>query len=468
MAAVPGKIGNFSLKAVSVILCGLLLLTACNARPEDTQTEAPLPTVTLATAEMGVLEQGVRLSGQVKGNTQVDVMPKLSGKVERVSVAVGDVVKKGDVLVQLETTDIENQIAQAEAGVAAARAALQLAREQAQTQILNTANAYAQAKRGVEQAEAQLNTAKTAYENAQADYERVRQLFEAGLASQQQLEQAKLGLNQAEAAYKQAQGGYESAKEGLRLARRNQLQAERQTAVKSAEAQLQQAEAGLATARQQLENARITAPVDGRVASIRAEVGAMATAGMPVLTIVNMDPAIVEVSLPENVYAKVQVGQDVEVVVQGETFSGKVRSKDMTPNATNRAYLLKVEVPNPDERLASGMTATVFIPDPGAVERLLIPSAAYMDSTEPGRGRVMVYKDGVVEERTVHVGQMTTEKVEVLSGLQAGEQVVVKGQHLLKDGDRVQVAGSTGVGRPSGPSTEKEAEAEGAEKSSAP
>src|SRR5690606_18766204 len=147
-------------------------------------TEAPLPAVVLATVEEGVLEQGVRLSGQVKGNTQVDVLPKLSGKVEQIAVNVGDAVKKGDLLVQLDDSDIRSQVAQAEAGVAAARAALEMAREQAQTQILNTANAYAQAKRGVEQAEVQLNTAKTALENAKADYERVRQLYEAGLASQ--------------------------------------------------------------------------------------------------------------------------------------------------------------------------------------------------------------------------------------------------------------------------------------------
>ena len=439
MAGVPGKSRKHWLKTVSGLLCVLLFLTACNAQQEETATEAPLPAVVLATVEEGVLEQGVRLSGQVKGNTQVDVLPKLSGKVEQIAVNVGDVVKKGDLLVQLDDSDIRSQVAQAEAGVAAARAALEMAREQAQSQILNTANAYAQAKRGVEQAEAQLNTAKTALENARADYERVRQLYEAGLASQQQLEQAKLGLNQAEAAYKQAQGGYESAKEALRLARKTQLQAERKTAVKSAQAQLQQAEAGLAAARQQLENTRITAPVEGRVASINAVVGAMATAGMPLLTIVDMDPAVVEVPLPENVYPKVQIGQEVKVEVQGKTYSGRVRSKDMTPNPGSRTYLLKVEVPNPDERLASGMTASVFIPEQGAEKRLLMPTAAYMESAEAGRGRVMVYKDGVVEERTVKIGRMTSEKVEVLSGLQAGEQVVVKGQHLLKDGDRVEV-----------------------------
>jgi len=449
VAGVPRKYGNHPFKAVSLILCGLLFLTACNAQQEETVTETPLPTVTLATVEEGVLEQGVRLSGQVKGETEVSVLPKLSAKVEEVAVAVGDVVSKGDLLVRLDASDIQNQVAQAEAGVAAARAALQMAREQAQTGILNATNAYNQAKRGVEQAEAQLNTAKTAFENTRADYERVRQLFEVGLASQQQLEQAKLGLNQAEAAYKQAQGAYESAKEGLRLARRAQLQAERQTAVKTAEAQLQQAEAGLATARQQLENTRVIAPVSGRIASITAVVGAMATAGMPLVTIVDMDPAVVEVSLPENMYPKVQVGQDVRVEVHGVTYTGKVRSKDMTSNPNNRAYLLKVEVSNADERLASGMTASVFIPEQGAEKRLLMPTAAYMESEEAGRGRVMVYKDGVVEERTVQIGRMTSEQVEVLSGLVAGEQVVVKGQHLLKDGDRVQVAGSSSAGRSS-------------------
>ncbi len=450
MTGRPKKETRNGLKTIAVFVCGVLLLSACSANPEQAagDEEASVPTVTLATVEEGVLEQGVHLSGKVTGDVEVAILPKLSGKIERVAVSVGDAVKKGDLLVQLDQSDIRSQVSQAEAGVQAARAGVEMAREQAQSQVLNTSAAYTQAKLGVEQAAAQLNAAKTAYENAKADYERIRQLAESGLASQQQLEQAKLGMQQAEAGYKQAESAYENAQEGLKVARKNQLMAERQTAVKSAEAQLQQAQAGLEAARQQLENTRITAPVDGRVASLSAVVGAMAAPGSPLLTIVDMDPAVIEVLLPENVYPMVDVGQEVEVQVQRETFAGKVRSKDMTVNPANRTYLLKVEVPNPDWKLVSGMTASLFILENGAEKGLLIPAEAYMDSEKPGRGSVMVYKDGVVEERTVTIGKMTSRQVQILSGLSAGEKVVTKGQHLLKDGDRVAVADAPSAEKP--------------------
>lgn len=450
-----GKYSNYWGKSLSVLLCSLLLMTACNAQSElEVETEEALPTVEVATVEKGVLERGVQLSGVVKGETEVDVVPKLSGKIERVLVSVGDVVNKGDLLVQLDESDIRSQVAQAEAAVKAAQAGLQAAKEQAQSLVINSDNAYEQAKRGVEQAQQQLETARTAYENTKTDYERMNQLFQAGLISQQQFEQTKLGLEQAKAALKQAESAYESAKEGLKLARNNQLQAQKQTSVKTAQANLQQAQAGLQAARQQLSNARVTAPVSGKVASVTAVEGAMASMGMPLLKIVDMDPAIVEVKLPENVYPQVQVGQEVNVEVQGTTVVGKVRSKDMAPDPATRTYLMKVEVPNADERLASGLTAKVLIPEQGTKETLLIPVAAYMESAEAGRGRVMVYKNGVVEERTVEVGRMTSEKVEILSGLVAGEQVVVRGQHLLKDGDRVELASSAAGRTSSGSSSD--------------
>jgi RND family efflux transporter MFP subunit len=174
----------------------------------------------------------------------------------------------------------------------------------------------------------------------------------------------------------------------------------------------------------------------------------MASPGTPLLTVVDMDPAVVEVALPEKVYPLVEVGQEVEVEVQGEKFTGKVRSKDMTVDPAKKTYLLKVEIPNPDGKLASGMTASVFIPEKGAEKGLLIPAEAYMDSEEAGRGSVMVYKNGVVEERTVTIGQMTTRQVQVLSGLSVGEKVVTKGQHLLKDGDKVKVADAPSSAKP--------------------
>lgn|GEM_PF-604590 len=421
------------------IVAMLVTLSGCSSKPASVQLEEPIRTVEVAAVTRGVLDEGLTLSGKVKGQVEVAVLPKAAGRVEKVAVQVGKRVRPGDLLIQLETKDVMAQIAQAEAAVKAAEAGKENAQAQATLQILSAEQNVKQAQEAVRQAEKALAAAQNSYDLAAKNLQRQKSLFEAGVASQTAVEQAENGFKQAEAGLQQAKSGYETARKALQVAQENLRIANERIALKAADAQVEQAKAALVAARRQLENMSVTAPVAGVVASLPVKVGEMVNPQSVVATIVNMNPAIVEVDLPEHAYGSVAVGDPVKVTIQEKTYQGKVTSKDLTPNSQTKAYLVKIEVPNPEGRIASGLSATVTFLPKGAKPTILIPAEAYMASEKAGEGRVMVYKDGVVHERRITVGRQTSKYVEVTSGLQPGENVVVKGQYLVKDGDRVRL-----------------------------
>lgn len=423
-----------------LIVAVLVVLSGCSSKKEaSVQLEEPIRTVEVAAVTKGVLDEGLTLSGKVKGRVEVAILPKAAGRVEKVAVQVGKRVRPGDLLIQLETKDVVAQIAQAEAAVKAAEAGRENARAQTTLQILSAEQNVKQAQEAVRQAEKALEAAQNSYDLAAKNLQRQKALFEAGAISQTVVEQAENGFKQAEAGLQQAKSGYETARKALQVAQENLKIANERVALKAADAQVEQAKAALAAARRQLENMSVTAPVAGVVASLPVKVGEMVNPQSVVATIVDMNPAIVEVDLPEHAYANVAVGDPVNVTIQGKTHQGKVASKDMIPNPQTKAYLVKIEVPNPGGVIASGLSATVTFLPKGAKPTILIPAEAFMADEKAGEGRVMVYKEGVVHERRITVGRQTSKYVEVTSGLQPGEQVVVKGQYLVKDGDRVRL-----------------------------
>lgn len=429
-------------KFLLMLLLFIPLLSSCSSPTETgAQPETPIRTVEVADVKEGVFDEGLTLSGKVKGHVEVAVVPKTGGRVERIGVQVGNRVRPGDLIVQLDTRDVLAQAEQAEAALKVAEAGKESAAAQSAQQIMSAEQGEKQAQEALRQAEKGLEAARYAYDLAVKNLERQQSLLESGLASETAVEQAENGLKQAEAALQQAESGHANALKALEVAQENLKIANERLALKAAEAQVAQAKAGVDAARRLLENMRVTAPVAGVVASLSAKVGAMVGPQDVVATIVDMDPAIVEVDLPEQAYADVEAGDPVTVTVRSETFEGKVITKNLTSDPRTKAYSVKIEIPNKDGRLISGQSATVAFRPKGAKPSVLIPAEAYMESEKAGQGRVMVYEDGVVHERRVTVGRQSTASVEVTSGLKPGEKVVVKGQYLLKEGDKVRLAG---------------------------
>jgi RND family efflux transporter MFP subunit len=214
----------------------------------------------------------------------------------------------------------------------------------------------------------------------------------------------------------------------------------------AAEAQVRQLEATLGQARQRKGDAVIRAPIDGVVGQVFVKVGDMAAPQIPVCTVVDMDRVLIKVRVPESDLPRLRPGQPVTynlLASNGERHGAVVSRVSPVLDRLSRTATLEVDVENADHALKPGMLARVEV----EVERregvvwapkeVLTVTSERLGSANLYRAVVVV--DGRAAERKLLLGLEDGSRIEVLEGLAAGEQLVVEGQHLLKDGDRVKV-----------------------------
>lgn len=261
----------------------------------------------------------------------------------------------------------------------------------------------------VEAARARLTRARSERQNLERQLERNDRLLEQGAISQQ--------------AYDDLETGHESAV-----------------------ARVEEAEANLSLARQRLEDATIRAPFDGRAGARSFDLGDFVRVGETLFTVVDDDPLEIRFSVPERYLGRLSLGSPVSVRVQSfpdRRFEGRVDYVGPFVDPANRTVDLKARIPNPASELRPGQFADVILQ---LEERrtLLVPEAALL----PRQDGVYVFRasGGRAEEVRISVGERKTGVAEVLSGLQAGDTVVVAGQQRLRDGSAVTVSLGGGAG----------------------
>src|SRR5665811_487874 len=183
--------------------------------------------------------------------------------------------------------------------------------------------------------------------------------------------------------------------------------------------------------------AKLAAPFSGVVITRTAEPGNLATPGAPLLTIEQDGLYRLEASVDESKLATVRVGQAVEAVVEATDRKLNARVSEIVPSvdAASRSYLVKLDLPATPQ-LRTGMFGRAIFPL-GVQKVVAVPLAALME-----RGQlqsVFVVEDGVAHTRLVTTGRRIKDAVEVLSGLNAGERVIVPLPAGLQDGARVEV-----------------------------
>jgi len=363
-----------------VLTLALSLLSGCGKKPEVVKETAL--TVSAVSAEKRDISQVVKYPGTVRGINEVHIMPKVSARVTGIYVKPGDTVRAGQTILTLDNSDFEAAIKQAEAAVAMAEA-------------------------GKKANDIQL-------ENARLNYERTKQLFEAGAVSQQQLEAA--------------QAAYEALAAG------------------SAEAAVEQARAGLLAAQNQLKNCTITSPINGVVGSINLSLGDTANPTSPAATVTDTSRLEIETLVSESEVSYIKTGDEVEILIKAagdNVFKGKVESVANVPDPVKRNYAVKVVLDNPENKIKSGMFAEVIINTVSKQDVLCVPISAVI----PRNGRDTIYtidKEKRAREVDVETGLRDNNYVEIISGLKAGDKVITKGNTLVNEGTLVRVVAEGG------------------------
>ena len=209
----------------------------------------------------------------------------------------------------------------------------------------------------------------------------------------------------------------------------------------AAQARHDAARAAYLAADVQVARSVISAPFSGTVARCDAEVGEVASPGMPLIRIVQLDPVKVTVSLSDRDVINVKKGMKASVTTDAriDIISGEVSHVRPAADLNTRAFIAEIKLDNADDSLRPGMIANVQIQTEGqGGKQLVIPQDWLV--TKPSQLGVFINDGGVARWRTVEAGSVVRNQVVILKGLSAGDELVIKGRRELADGDSLIVA----------------------------
>ncbi len=296
---------------------------------------------------------GIAVTGSIEAR-QIDVSPKITGRITELAVREGQPVERGQLIARLEPSELAADERRAEAAVQTAEAQLRdlLAGSRAQE---------------IEQARAALRNATVTREWTERDYQRARELFAKELVAAQEVDRARQ-------AYESARANETSAQEHLDLLRAGP----RPDAVSAARHQVTEAREALALARARLAEADLRAPLTGLVLHKNAEAGETLNPGISVVTLMDPRDLWLRAYVPETDIGRVKIGQAASITVDaypGRRFEGEITEigseAEFTPKnvqtkkeRVNLVFRIKIAVRNPDGTLKPGMPADAEIDAP--------------------------------------------------------------------------------------------------------
>ncbi|HTC45697.1 MAG TPA: efflux RND transporter periplasmic adaptor subunit [Candidatus Aquilonibacter sp.] len=347
----------------------------------------------------GNLASSLTVAGQFQPYQQVDLHAKVSGYIRWIKVDIGDRVRQGEVLALLEVPELQNQV------------------EGAQAEVRHSQS-------DITRAQSEIVSAESTYSAVHAEYTRLEAASKErpGLIAEQELDDARAKDQQAAAQVGVAKASLDAMQQQLGVSRATSSRFETMSKYE-----------------------QIVAPFTGVVTKRYADTGTLIQAGqdnntntLPVVQVAQSDLLRLRMPVPESDVPYIQVGGDVQVKVNatGHTFTGKIIRFSRALDTNTRTMLTEVDVPNRDLSLSPGMYAETTIQLLQKNNALILPGQAVVQSGEQSYVLV-VDATNHVEKRNVTLGIQTSNRVEITSGLQAGDNVIASGQTGYQPGEVV-------------------------------
>lgn len=375
---------------LTFVAISALVLSGCGgSHPKETApAQKQAVRVQTAPVETSSWPQMVEGVGTVEARTESVISAKAMGYVQAVRVREGDRVSAGQTLVEIAAQELQASVDQA-------RAAQQEAR-----------SAQAEVESAIAAAESQATLAR-------ATFQRMKNLHDRKSISDQEFDEASARLQAAEAQLKMAQ------------ARRQQVMEK-----------IRQAAAGVAAAESQLSYLRISAPFAGIVTARMAEPGTLASPGLPLLKLEQTGDYRLTAAFPESALNQIKLGQKMPVEIASIGFSGDGTVAEIVPMVDPQTRTFPVKLALPAGNLVrSGLFGVARLAGTAA-QVVTVPETAVRQNGQ--LSTVMVASNGRAELRMVKLGQAREGRREVLSGLSAGEKILVNPPAGLQDGDPVE------------------------------
>lgn len=345
-----------------LIVSAAIFITSCSSDKEKVVVDnSPAIPVNVRKVALNNSSQFLSVSGKITASNSADLSTRMMGFVTKASVNVGDKVQKGQLLISINNTDL-------------------------------------QAKKG--QINAGITQAKTAFNNAEKNYNRFKNLFASNSITQKEMDDMT-------ANYQMAKAGLESANQ-----MKNEINA-------------------------QFEYANITAPFNGVITAKNIEVGDMANPGMPLISLETPGDFEVIAMVPETEIVQIKNDTEVTVLVKSinKSLKGKVIEVSTSAKNSGGQYLVKISLEKTDATILSGMFTTVQFPvdKKNNSESILVPVDAIVKNGQLS-GVYVISGNNTAMLRWLRLGRTYGDQVEILSGLNADESYIVSADGKLFNG----------------------------------
>ena len=360
--------------------------------------------------EQGPLVRDVAGEGKVVAAVSPTLYAANAGTVS-LKIQAGDAVKKGQVLLTLASPELQARLAQE--------------RSNADGLKSESLRAEADIRQSQAQAQSALDTAAIAYKSAQNDLNRQAQAFAAGATAKAQVDQASDALARAEVALKQAQ-----SLQGLQLeATRFELQAKRQA--------FERQQLMVKDLERQLDELQLRSPVDGQVGQLFVSDRMSVAKDGKLLSVIDLSALEVQMQVAESFARELQAGMPGEITGNGKQWAGRVSS--ISPEVVNNEVAARLRFDGAlPEQLRQNQRLSVRVLLDRRESVLTVARGSFIE--EGGGHSAYVLQDGQAVKRAIRLGAQSLAKVEVLSGLKPGEQVVVSGADAFRGAERVTIA----------------------------
>jgi HlyD family secretion protein len=410
-----------SIAAVLLVSLAVLLIWRWRRASEAEEATNVVVSVKVSQAVKEPIAAQISAVGTIFPRDKADVAAKVSAPIKRMALLKNKPVKAGEVIAVLESRDLQAQRAEAVAALNEARAN----ERSVITGAIPKTNAEDQKA---------LSDARARVNNTRATYQRRQALYEKGGISKKDLEASQLELTTAEDELRLAE-------QTIALRARSLNPNDRALAA----ARVAQAQQHLATLDAQLSYATIRSPITGIVTDQFQYEGEFAAEGAKLVTIADVSEVIVKAPFPDTVVANLKVGNAAAVLptdTSAEEMHGQVSLLSRASDPANRTVEVWVTLANGAGLLRANGAARVTISANSKSDAIVVPaSAVTLEATNSDEGAVMVVDAAnIAHETKVTVGIRTPDKIEILSGLQGGETIVIEGNYALPDGAKVEIA----------------------------
>jgi len=390
----------------------IFFVAGCGRREEGiTEKPAAIHGAKIETVKLSPVEEDYEAVGTVRSKTTSILSSKTVGNILAVHVREGDRVQTGQLLIEIDDRDSRSELRKVEAGLREVREGLE------------------EIEQNIQAVEAAKGAAEAGKSLALATFKRYRALLEQKSASQQEFDEVEARMKIAEAEAERAGRMLQAV-----VAKKSQILAK-----------MEQAKADVARAQIYVGYGRIISPINGVVVSKQAEIGLLAAPGVPLLTLEDNSRYRLEASVEDSMLGRIRLGTSAQISIDAvgpEEFSRRVTEIVPASDPGSRSSTVKIDLlelmgsSGSRAVLRSGLYGKARFPI-GEKQILKVPLNAVLQ-----RGQlVSVFvadSSQILHLRLIKTGKRYGEQLEVLSGLNDGDRIVVEGIERVKEGDRVE------------------------------